>query len=314
MPDKIIISGNDLEKNSPPADTPLTIVFHDPMEAPPPRLLSGWLRALRRTARSPWSWALTGLLLLALAGALARWKRSASQVLPASPEASEGARPDGPPASNWRNLLARKARKGVVVISAERHRWYRWNDTSVGTGVVIAKAGHRALLLTNRHVIEGTNAGQGTLEIFTQDHAALPAQLAAVPSDPEIDLALLIVPGAETLAVMGDLQDFASLQAGDEVVAIGHPLELEFTMTNGIISALRDHLYIQNSAPINPGSSGGPLLNQSGRIVGISTAIRKDSQGLFFALRADYVLRPSAWTYFRKIDDLLQSIHLQNSR
>jgi hypothetical protein len=93
--------------------------------------------------------------------------------------------------------------------------------------------------------------------------------------------------------------------AGDEVIAIGHPRGLSFTSTRGIISEparmLPDGEFIQTDVAINPGNSGGPLLDSTGKLVGLNTQIRKDSQGLGFALPARAVAE-----YFDRVMTLIR--------
>src|SRR5205823_4609112 len=82
-------------------------------------------------------------------------------------------------------------------------------------------------------------------------------------------------------------------QAGDDVLAIGHPRGFAFTSTRGIISATRRRLpdgeYVQTDVAINPGNSGGPLLDQQGRLVGLNTRVTVDAQGLGFAIGGEEV-------------------------
>lgn len=143
--------------------------------------------------------------------------------------------------------------------------------SSVGTGVILSSDGY---LITNYHVVEGMLE----YSILLSDDSEYPARL--VGGDEQTDLAVLKIE-AEGLqaAVFGDSD---SLRAGDTVVAIGNPLgtELRGTMTNGIVSAInrdividgREMTVIQTNAALNSGSSGGPLINIYGQVVGINTA------------------------------------------
>ena len=140
---------------------------------------------------------------------------------------------------------------------------------------------------------------------------ALPTEVVAIPCDGNIDMALLLVGNANSLEVLGNIGNFDSIKTGDEVVAIGHPNGLSFTMTQGIVSAVREGMLIQSSASINPGNSGGPLIDSRGRIIGVNTFFIKDTQGLKFAFRADYILNRSAWTYYRNISSVLDKIKLK---
>ena len=210
--------------------------------------------------------------------------------------------------ANWKNSLAKKAQRGVVFVAMEDRGWLK-NHSGVGTGVVVAKRGDVALVLTNRHVVCKSNGKLAkTIKVITSAGRALPTEVVAIPRNENVDMVLLSVGNAAYLEVLGDIGDFDAIKTGDEVVAIGHPNGLAFTMTQGIVSALRENMYIQSSASINPGNSGGPLLNSHGRIIGVNTFFIKDSQGLNFAFRADFILKKGQWIYTRNIDDLLGKI------
>ncbi|MCL4167305.1 UNVERIFIED_CONTAM: hypothetical protein GTU68_009405, partial [Idotea baltica] len=157
---------------------------------------------------------------------------------------------------------------------------------SLGSGVIVSEQG---LILTNHHVIASADA----IEVSIADGRKLPAKI--VGTDPESDLALLKVE-AENLPSI----TFAStekLDVGDIVLAIGNPFGVGQTITQGIVSALgRNHLgintyenFIQTDASINPGNSGGALINTSGDLVGINSAIYSrngGSMGIGFAIPA----------------------------
>jgi Do/DeqQ family serine protease len=151
-----------------------------------------------------------------------------------------------------------------------RHRRER-ESQSLGSGVIVDAA--RGLILTNHHVVDKASE----IDVRLQDGRELKAEL--VGSDPETDIAVLRIPGRDLSAV--ELGDSDKLRVGDFVVAIGSPFGLSHTVTSGIVSALgRTGLgiegfesFIQTDASINPGNSGGPLVDLSGRLVGINTAI-----------------------------------------
>jgi serine protease Do len=160
----------------------------------------------------------------------------------------------------------------------------------VGTGVIIDTDGH---IVTNNHVI---TAGGGTqaseqITVTLSDHRTLPATV--VGHDQATDLAVIKIdsPGL----VPAGFADPASLQVGQEVVAIGFALDLEGapTVTRGVISAKNRTIQeqpftipdaIQTDAGINPGNSGGPLVNAFGEIVGINTAIIRGAQNIGFSI------------------------------
>jgi S1-C subfamily serine protease len=196
---------------------------------------------------------------------------------------------------DWIEQAARQAERGVVVIDvdqgeadeAEQHAFAQ------GTGFVVASSGSRHLVLTNRHVVG--DAHDCRVRIGNGSHVT--GQLAGLPKVDDVDLALLLVESSR-LRTFGPVGAYDDVRTGESVVAIGHPLGLDFTVTSGIISAKRGR-ELQTSTPISPGNSGGPLVNQHGEVIGVNTRIIDPSQGtsLGFAVRADIVLNPDAWTY-----------------
>jgi S1-C subfamily serine protease len=122
-------------------------------------------------------------------------------------------------------------------------------------------------------------------------------------SDPYTDLAVLSTDASQNEYKPLEIVSSSTLEVGDPVIAVGGPYGLAGSMTTGIVSALGRTIteemsggypianVIQMSAPINPGNSGGPLLNYQGQVVGITTAIVSDSQGVGFAIPSSTVLR-----------------------
>ena len=147
---------------------------------------------------------------------------------------------------------------------------------SLGSGVIISSRGY---ILTNQHVVEAADE----IEVALSDGNKLSAKV--VGSDPETDLAVLHVDSQNLPAIT--LGEAENLRVGDVVLAIGNPLGVGQTVTMGIISALhRTGLrintfenFIQTDAAINQGNSGGALIDASGRLVGINTAILSQSGG-----------------------------------
>lgn len=138
-----------------------------------------------------------------------------------------------------------------------------------GTGFVISANGH---IVTNNHVIDGCSDLKGNLT----GEAAM--ALRVVSSDANNDLALLQAPSTATFKEFARIRD-RSIRSGDSVVAIGFPyhglLSSDFTVTTGIVSSLsgmrNDSRFLQISAPVQPGNSGGPLFDTTGQIVGVVT-------------------------------------------
>ena len=170
---------------------------------------------------------------------------------------------------------------------------------SSGSGVILDAAGY---VMTNYHVVEGARRVQVVLVSRPQGAAAARPRSKAIDAtlvgvDEETDLALLKIPGATLQAL--PLGDSDTLRAGQLVFAFGSPLGLDNTVTMGVVSAVGRQLepddplaYIQTDAPINPGSSGGPLVDAAGRVVGINTLILSQgggNEGLGFATPSNIV-------------------------
>ncbi len=166
-----------------------------------------------------------------------------------------------------------------------------------GSGFVID--GAKRLAVTNNHVVE--NASR--IRVNMPDGRTYTARV--VGADPIGDIALLRLEGTGTLPQVA-LADSDRLQIGQVAVAIGNPLGFRNTVTQGVLSAIGRQLpegqvagiplddLIQTDAAINPGNSGGPLLDASGRVVGMNTAIVPQAQGLGFAVASNTIRRAVA--------------------
>jgi S1-C subfamily serine protease len=165
-----------------------------------------------------------------------------------------------------------------------------------GSGFVYNYSG-RMVVITNFHVVFDTSALSVT---FSDGHGYAATVLG---NDTYADLAVLGVDSAPSDEFKPlQIVSSSALRVGDQVIAIGNPYGLVGSLTTGIVSALGRSIQedytnfsianiIQTSTPINPGNSGGPLLNAVGDVVGITTAIVTDSQGLGFAIPSDTILR-----------------------
>jgi Do/DeqQ family serine protease len=162
---------------------------------------------------------------------------------------------------------------------------------SLGSGVVVDASG---LVVTNNHVIEGADQ----VKVSLADKREFEAEI--VLKDARSDLAVLRLKDAHERFAPIDLADSDSLEVGDVVLAIGNPFGVGQTVTHGIVSAvartqvgITDYqFFIQTDAAINPGNSGGALVDATGRLVGINTAIFSrsgGSQGIGFAIPANMV-------------------------
>jgi S1-C subfamily serine protease len=149
-------------------------------------------------------------------------------------------------------------------------------QTDEGAGVVLTNGG---LILTNDHVVDG--ASSITVSLGGSNNATRSANLVA--TDPSDDLALIrINPSGLTLHPL-KLGDSSGVQVGDVTYAIGNPFGLDQTLTSGVVSALQRKIsapngatikhVIQTDAALNPGNSGGPLLDAAGRVIGINSQI-----------------------------------------
>jgi len=189
--------------------------------------------------------------------------------------------------------IYRNVRESVVLVQGET------SDGGVqGSGFVYNFAG-RNVVLTNYHVVEGTTSLSVT---FSDGHGYSATRLG---TDPYSDLAVVSVSSDAPASEFKPLTIVSSstLGVGEPVIAIGNPYGLVGSLTTGVVSATGRTItedtaggyaianIIQTSTPINPGNSGGPLLNAVGNVVGITTAIVTDSQGLGFAIPSDTILR-----------------------
>jgi serine protease DegQ len=156
--------------------------------------------------------------------------------------------------------------------------------TSLGSGVIVSSEGY---VLTNNHVIEGADDIQLVLADGRRLHATVRG------NDPESDLAVLKADGKDLPAITFGKLD--NVQVGDAVLALGNPFGFGNTVTHGIVSALgRNHLginrfedFIQTDAAVNPGNSGGALVDSTGSLIGVNSAIFSQSggsQGIGFAI------------------------------
>ncbi len=172
---------------------------------------------------------------------------------------------------------------GPAVIGVRRTSRARGLYDGAGSGVIISPDGYA---LTNNHVVSGA----GKIEAILHDGSVSSAEV--VGCDPDTDLALLRLNSKGHHAA--ELGDSAALRVGELAIAIGNPLGLQATVTVGVVSALRRTLrgesgrliedVIQTDAALNPGNSGGALVDGRGAVIGINTAIIGGAQGLCFAV------------------------------
>lgn len=171
-------------------------------------------------------------------------------------------------------------------------RKFRRELKGLGTGMIIDAQGH---ILTNNHVVGGATK----IRVLLSNGERYPAKV--VGTDPKTDLGVIKIAAKEDLPYV-TFGDSDKLEVGEWVVAIGHPRGLDYTVTQGIISAkhrrgIMDPTsyqdFLQTDAAINPGNSGGPLLNLQGEVIGVNAAIVSESggfEGMGFAIPSNMAL------------------------
>jgi len=176
-----------------------------------------------------------------------------------------------------------KIKNAVVKIDVFREQNGRKIPAGSGSGFVFSSDG---LIFTNAHVI----AKAGIIRVTLLDGSEMEAVVSG--KDPDSDIAILkIYSNGYTVAPLGDSQQ---LQIGQFLIAIGNPLGYQHSVSTGVLSGVGRTLrtangqsienVLQTDAPLNPGNSGGPLINTDGEVVGINTAIIGGAQGLSFAI------------------------------
>lgn len=270
-PDDVLVAGAPADAAGAPAGPPAAPAAAPSPGASAPRRGPGWAAVLLIAG-------LTTLLAGLGGGLLGGWLAAHGKLsLPTTSTVDSAATPTPGAAASTRPRgsiaqIAATAMPSVVTIKVEAS-----GGSGTGSGWVFDEQGH---IVTNNHVVASA-AGGGKITVVLSNGKQVEATI--VGRDPSYDLAVLKVQRTDLAPLpVGDSGDVV---VGDEVIAVGAPLGLESTVTSGIVSALdrpvaagdsKDTSFInaiQTDAAINPGNSGGPLLNMSGEVIGVNSAI-----------------------------------------
>lgn len=216
-----------------------------------------------------------------------------AQPAPTGPQAPAPPAPGGPvrivPEESVVISVVKQVRPSVVNINTESQVQTMFGvfpQQGAGSGVIVRPDGY---VLTNNHVVQGAT----TIKVTLIGGKTLTGR--TVGRDPLADLAVIKVDSTDPLPA-ARLGNSGALQVGQLAIAIGNPFGLGSTVTTGVVSALNRNIelpnlvvenLIQTSAAINPGNSGGALLDSSGAVIGINTAIVPNAQGIGFAIPSD---------------------------
>lgn len=156
-------------------------------------------------------------------------------------------------------------------------------DTTQGTAFIISPEGY---LVTNAHIL----SGETSVKVVDYEKVERTAQV--IGQDSELDIALLKVEGPLDFL---EFENSDTVNLGEKVVAIGNPLGLQFSVSGGIVSGTKRtgpnkiDAYIQTDTALNPGNSGGPLINTRGKVIGINNFKMSEGESLGFALESNYI-------------------------
>lgn len=182
--------------------------------------------------------------------------------------------------ANWEERIAARVVESTVRVDV--------GDLGGGSGSIIAP-GNR--VLTCAHLFDAPGSTNAVLTVTTLKGASYRAEI--VYRSEQKDLAILQIIGDVKLPALS-LAPRDSVTLGERVLLVGHPLGMVWTVTTGIVSAVRrdvglPNLYVQTTAVLAPGSSGGPLVDRHGRIIGVAALCRTDYAGFYLAVHLDEI-------------------------
>ena len=235
----------------------------------------------------------SGALVLLALSAVAEWSlRGSAPTTLAAPASAVGAAPAVEKTALSANAIAELARAFTGSIEGR----VRKKDV-YGAGVVVNARGH---VLTCWHLVDGLEP----LQVRFADGESVAAKV--VDRDAGLDVALLEL--ATPRREFARLGSVAALRAGDEVFAMGTPRKMRFSLSRGMLSYAGREFegvrYLQTDLPMSGGSSGGPVLDAGGALIGIASFVLRDTAGMGFALPIDYALRRFRRTLEHQPDEL----------
>ena len=193
---------------------------------------------------------------------------------------------------------------GIIEISIKSVVTIRTSAGFQGTGFIISNEGY---LVTNAHVLADSSGNLvSSIQAITYKQGTKNAEFIGV--DRELDIALLKIVGDFNSL---EFEDSDNVQIGEKVIAIGNPLGLQFSVSEGIVSAVQReginglNAYIQTDAALNPGNSGGPLINKEGKVIGINNFKIGSAENLGFALESNYIRVSVNEIYFKIFNESL---------
>ena len=193
---------------------------------------------------------------------------------------------------------------GIIEISIKSVVTIRTSAGFQGTGFIISNEGY---LVTNAHVLADSSGNLvSSIQAITYKQGTKNAEFIGV--DRELDIALLKIVGDFNSL---EFEDSDNVQIGEKVIAIGNPLGLQFSVSEGIVSAVKREginglkIYIQTDAALNPGNSGGPLINKEGKVIGINNFKIGSGENLGFALESNYISVSVNEIYFKIFNESL---------